>query len=213
MFMKKKIAVVVYPNFSMQEIGSICGLFRWQYESESVVFSSSMECVNAEEGFLIQPHKTFENFHADEYDCLVLPGCSDFREALRDELLINFLASFQNSEFVIGAICAAPLFLARAHLLDHRLFTDSLYLEMNRDFPFIKEENIRYQPVVEDGPIITAVGSAFNEFAVAMARKLGYTCNDHVYTGVSEHWNEASFIFHLSETDYEEFRNEFQDLL
>lgn len=214
--MKKKLALMVYPNFSMQEIASICGLFKWQFDSETVVFSSSLEEVNAEEGLLVKPHKTFDEFSVEDYDCLILPGCSDFSEAIRNPKIKNFLQQFnENDSFIIGAICAGPLFLAQAGLLSNKKFINSLFVEINEMFSFINEENLVYQPVVEDGNIITAVGSAFNEFAVAVARKLGYDCPDSIYTGItSEKLRDESFFKqHLPEEYLLEIRTEFADFI
>lgn len=82
--MKKKLALMVYPNFSMQEIASSCGLFKCNFDNETVVFSSTSEEVNSEEGLSIKPEKTFSEFFIDDYSCLILLGCSDFRKPIRD---------------------------------------------------------------------------------------------------------------------------------
>lgn len=212
--MKQKIALLVYPYFSMQEISSICGLFRWHYDTETVVFATTMEPVMAEEGILFQPHHSVDEFVKEEYDCLILPGCSDFRIGIQDEKLTEFLIQFkEETDFVIGAICGGPLFLAKAHLLDDRHFTNSLFVEMNERFSFIHEENFEYAPVVEDGNIITAVGSAFNEFAVAVARKLGYECEDHIYQGIPKHWKKEDFIFHLDEEGLQEMEETYREFM
>lgn len=212
--MKKKIALMVYPNFSMQEIGNICSLFRWEYDSETIVFSSSLETVNAEEGILIQPHKTYDEFRIEDYDCLILPGCSDVRNSIRDFKIKEFLAQFKdNDDFVIGAICAGPMYLAQAGLLKDKKFTNSLYVEMNEMFSFIDEKNLVYAPLVEDKNIITAVGSAFNEFAVAVARKVGYDCPDGIFKGIPKEWKESDYKVHLSEEGLEEFTSEFKEFL
>lgn len=39
-------------------------------------------------------------------------------------------------------------------------------------FPFINEENLVYSPVVEEGNIITAAGTGFNEFAISIVKKI-----------------------------------------
>lgn len=214
--MKKKLALMVYPNFSMQEIASICGLFRWQFDSETVVFSCSLEEVNSEEGLLIKPEKTFDEFIEEEYSCLILPGCSDFRKPIRNPEIKNFLQQFEgNRDFVIGAICGGPLFLAQAGLLENKKFINSLFVEANELFSFINEDNLLYQPVVEDGNIITAVSSAFNEFAIAVANKLGYDCPEKIYTGITpERLNDENFFKpHLPEEFLEGFKKEFSDFI
>lgn len=212
--MNKSIALVVYPNFSMQEITCLSGLFRWYYDSETVVFASSLEPVKAEEGFLIQPHKTFDEFHIEDYDCLILSGCSDFRESIRDQKLIAFLQQFQqHSDYVIGAICAGPMYLALAGLLKGKHYTNSLYMEANEMLSFIEEDHYVVQPVVIDGNIVTAMGLAYREFAVAVARKLGYECPDQIYSGVPNPWIEEEHQHHFSSEDMEEFKRDFQDFM
>lgn len=214
--MKKKLALMVYPNFSMQEIASICGLFKWHFDNETVVFSSTLDEVNSEEGLLIKPEKIFSEFDIDDYSCLILPGCSDFREPIRNNEISNFLKQFkEKDDFVIGAICAGPLFLSQAGLLDNKKFINSLFVEVNEMFPFINEENLVYKPVVEEGNIITAVGAAFNEFAISIAKKIGYDCPDKIYAGVPSDQlnNEEFFKPHLPAEFLNEFREEFKDLM
>lgn len=212
--MKKKVALMVYPNFSMQEVANLCSLFRWGYGSEIVVFSSSLEIVNAEEGMLIQPHKTFDEFYIDDYDCLILSGCSDFRDSIRDMKIKEFLEQFKgNDDFIIGAICAGPIYLAQAGLLENRKFTNSLFVEINEMLNFIDEKNLVYAPLVEDRNIITAVGSAFNEFAIAVARKVGYDCPDKIFKGIPEDWKESDYKVHLNKEDLQKLKNEFKEFI
>ncbi|MDO4711444.1 MAG: DJ-1/PfpI family protein [Peptostreptococcaceae bacterium] len=184
---KKKIALVVYPEFSFQEIADLCRLFRWNYDSMTVVFSSSKEPVRSEEGFVVLPEKTFDEFSKEDYDCLILPGCSDLRAPLADEKLKTFLERFRDEkEFVIGAICSGPIFLAQAGLLKGRKFTASLYMEMYERFRSIEQDNVVFESIVEDGNIITATGDAFALFAIAIARKLGYDCPDKLCDGMGK---------------------------
>ncbi len=211
--MNKKIALLIYPEFSFQEIANLSALFRWYYDTMTVTFSSSKTPIKSEEGFLILPNKTLDEFDIKEYDCLILSGCSDLREPLRDDKIMDFLKTFKgNKDFVIGAICAGPLFLSKAGLLKDKKFINSLYIEMNKKFNFVNEHNIVYQPIVEDKNIITAVGTAYKEFAIAVARKLGYNCPDTAYAGVPDNWKAEDFIFHLSEEGLHTFEEEFKDL-
>lgn len=97
--------------------------------------------------------------------------------------------------------------------LDKKKFTNSLYIEMNEMFSFIKEENLVYVPLVEDKNIITVAGSAFNDFAIAVARKVGYDCPDKIYSGRLEDWKESDYKFHLSEDCLEIFKKEFEEFI
>lgn len=157
-------------------------LFRWYYDTFTDVIYTELTPVKSEEGILIQPIKTCDDFCKEDYDCLILPGCSDIRNPIRNNIIKEFLKKFtDDNSFIIGAICSGPLFLPQA--------------------------------VVEDGNIITDEGNAFNDFAVHIARKLGYDCPDKILSGYIDSDDTNDYIHHLTEEDLLEFKNEFQDLL
>ncbi|WP_300409563.1 DJ-1/PfpI family protein [Lagierella sp.] len=213
--MKKKIALLVYPEFSLQEIGNTIALFRWYFESKTVVLSSSKDFVKSEEGVIIQPEKTLDEFDVNDYDCLILPGISDIRESLNDHKLIDFLRGLKKyPDFVIGAICGGPIFLSMAGLLDDKKFTNQLYVEMNERLPFIKDENIQYKPIVVDGNIVTAVADAYADFPIAIARLLGYECPDSAYKPCTDFdESEEKYKYHMDEEGIKIFEEVFKDFL
>ena len=212
--MKQKIALLVYPEFSLQEVTNLMYLFRWNYDTLTDVIYTEKELVKSEEGICVMPVKTCEEFSVEDYDCLILPGCSDTRMAIRNLKLKEFLKGLAGkTDFPIGAICSGPLFLAHAGLMHGKKYTDSLFVEMREMFPFVEEDNFVPMPVVEDGNVITANGSAFNDFAVHMARKLVYECSDKILSGYIEDWTQEDYYAHLSEEDFLEVKNEFRDLI
>lgn len=131
---------------------------------------------------------------------------------MRDKKLIGFLRKFRDSNYPIGAICSGPLILAKAQLLKGRQFITSAFMDLMVRLPFVQEENLCCQPVVQDGPIITALGAAFNEFALAMAAHLGYACPKRIYTGVDENWQKEDYIFYYPEEIREEALQQYQEL-
>ena len=204
----KKVALLIFPEFSIQEVASLMYIFRWFYDTKTVTFSSSKKPVYSEEGIAIMPEKTFEEFNKDDYYCLVLPGCSDFKEVLTDEKLFMFLHSFkEDNKFVIGAICGGPILLSLAGLLDNKKFVSSSYYEMNKGLSAINYDNFTFQPVVVDGNIVSAVGDAFREFAIEIARCVGFECRDKALSGLPEKWDDNYFIHHLPAEEIEEFNN------
>ena len=80
-------------------------------------------------------------------------------------------------------------------------------------FNFVEEENFLPQSVVEDENIITAVGSAFNEFAVHVVRKLGYDCPDKILSGYMDSDDVNEYIHHLTEEDLLEFKKAFKEFI
>ena len=213
--MNKKLALLVYPEFSLQEIGNTIALFRWYLDSPTVVFSNSTDPVKSEEGIVVVPEKTLDEFNIEDYHCLILPGINDITESLEDNKLIDFLRSLKNyPDFIIGAICGGPIFLSMAGLLDDKKFTNQLYVEMNERLPFIKHENILYKPLVEDGNIVTAVADAYAEFPIVIARKLGFDIPDNAYKpGESNEESEDKYKYHLDEEGIKVFEEVFSDFL
>lgn len=211
--MKNRVAVVVYPEFSLQELATTSAVFRWYGESPSTVVAADMGTVISEEGISVQPEIALEDFDAGDFDCLVLPGCSDLRESLRDDRLIGFLRGLSgNDDLVIGAIGSAPVYLARAGLLAGRRFTNSLFVEMNDQFSFIDESQLAYEPVVVDGKIVTAVGEAYQQFAVTLARAVGHECPEQAYRGDSSSMTPGQLKHHLPPEGMAMFQEEFADL-
>ncbi len=208
----KKIALLVYPEFSLQEVMNLSRLFRWDFDRLTEVIATSPAPVTSEEGIQVLPRKTTDEFRLDDYDCLILPGCSDYTEVVKDKKIIDFLHAFKgNTDFPIGAICSAPLFLARAGLLEHKPFTASLFMECFDFCPFLERDQYVAAPLVVSGNLVTAGGNNFNGFAVAMAHLLGLDCPDHIFSGYMDDWTPDDYDIHLPPEAVEELAALFAD--
>ncbi len=209
----KKIALLVYPEFSLQEVMNLSRLFRWEFDICTEVISSGSKPVKSEEGILVLPQKTTDEFCIDDYVCLVLPGCSDFTEVFKDQRIFEFLSAFrENSDFPIGAICSAPILLARAGILKGKKYTASIYMDFFEFCPFLDKNNYVAAPVVVSGNIVTAGGSNFNGFAVTMAHLLGFECPDRIFCGYMDSWTPEDYEEYLPSEAVEEVKNMFCDL-
>ncbi len=209
----KKMALLVYPEFSLQEVMNLSRMFRWGFDIFTEVISSGKEPVKSEEGILVLPQKTTDEFCEDDYLCLVLPGCSDFTEVFKDKKIFDFLGSFNgNTHFPIGAICSGPMLLARAGILKNKKFTASIYMDFFDFCPFLDKENYVAAPAVVSGNIVTAGGSNFNGFAVEMARLLGLECPDRILSGYMDSWTAEDYEQYLPVDAVEEMKAIFCDL-
>lgn len=203
----QKAALLVYPEFSLQEVMNLARLFRWQYDISMEVVAPRKEPIKSEEGIVVLPQKTTEEFDADEYTCLVLPGCSDFSQVWANEAIFDFLRSLSlRPDFPIGAICSAPMLLARAGLLKGKKFTASIFMDFFDFCPFLERENYVAVPSVTSGNIVTAGGSNFNGFAVAMARLLKQECPDRIFSGYMDDWEEEEYREYLPAEAVEEMK-------
>ncbi len=195
----KKAAIMIFPQFCMQEISCLTEIFKW-YDKEITVFASSLSPVNSEDGFTILPHKTFSDFNRDEYDCIITPGIWDFRVALNDDKNIEFLKQFSNDkEIVIASISSSPILLGKTGILKNHKFCCGLFEEDIDKYSFIPRENIVRKPVCEDKNLITAIGFAFREFAVIVAREVGIDCDENIFAPVTREYSEEELTFHRTD--------------
>lgn len=203
----KKTAVMLYPLFSLQEISCLTELFRF-YDKEMVTFSAGRQPVRSEDGFLILPDRDFSEFCREDFDCLVLPGIWEPLPVMLDDRNIRFLEQFRGDrELLIAAISAGPLLLGKAGLLENRRFTSGLFEEFLDAFPVMPRAGIVRKPLVEDGSLITAIGDAFREFAVAVGRKAGLAFPDDIFSPVEgRNCSEEDLIYHLPPEKMEEAR-------
>ena len=206
----KKTALLVYPEFSLQEVMNLSRLFRWEFDIYTEVISSGRTPVKSEEGILVLPQRTTDEFRTGDYSCLILPGCSDFTEVFKDEKIFDFLSSFHgNNDFPIGAICAGPMLLARAGILKNKKFTASIFMDLFDFCPFLEKENYVAAPIVISDNIVTAGGSNFNGFAVAMARLLGFECPDRILSGYMDSWTPEDYEQYLPPDAVDEMKKIF----
>lgn len=209
----KKLALLVYPEFSLQEVMNLSRLFRWKFDIFTEVISSGDEPVRSEEGIFVLPQKTTDKFRTDDYSCLILPGCSDFTEVFKDKKLFDFLSSFTgNNDFPMGAICSGPMLLAKAGILKGKKFTASIFMDFFDFCPFLDKDNFVAAPVVVSGNVVTAGGSNFNGFAVTMAHLLGLECPDRIFSGYMDSWAPEDYDRYLPPEAVEGAKAMFCDL-
>jgi protein deglycase len=193
---KKKVAVIIYPEFSSYEISILLAILKI-FEKKIVVFSAEKNTINSEEGLHFAPDKTFNEFNVQEYDCLVLPGMWSFPKVLNDDRYISFLSDFKyNNDIIIASISSSPILLAKSGLLDGKQFCAGLFEDDFNKYNFLNKELLLRQPIVIDGNIITAVGLAYREFGITVARKLNLECNENWFSGIKKTINENDYIFY-----------------
>lgn len=209
----KKIAVMIYPYFSMQEISCLTDGLKVYFDIDVDVFAASKEIIKSEDNFQVIANKTFEEFSPEEYCCLILPGIYNPLPALFEERNIEFLRSLKGKDILISAISSAPMLLAKAGLLENVQFTCGIFDEICRELDFIPYENIVYQPIIKDGNIITAIGFAFREFAEETIRALGISeCPDGLFCGVLREYTEEELTVSMGEEHFSEFMEEYAQL-
>ena len=204
----KKIAVLLYPDFSLQEITCLTSVLTvWFGESIDFIASENKE-LKSEEGLRVLPTKTTSEAKASDYDCVILPGTVNPLPALFDERIINFLREGRESDALFAAISSAPILLSKAGILKGKKFTAGYFMQLAETFDFVEKENFIHKGVVEDGNVITGIGMFFREFAEAVLRKLDYDIGEEFMRDRPNEYSEEDLTFRWSDEDYREFLEE-----
>lgn len=208
---KTKYAVLIYPNFSLQEITCLTScLTVWFGEKLDIIASERKEYVS-EDGFCVIPTKTVDEVEITDYSCIILPGTINPLPALYDEKLIAFLTKGKNTEIIFAAISSAPILLAKAGMLEGKEFSAGFFMQMVDTFDFIDKEHFVHKPVVEDGNVITGIGMFFREFAEMVLARLGYDVGEDFMNTSNAEYTEEDLTFYWSDEDYEEFLDELKE--
>lgn len=195
----KKAALMIYPNFSLQEVTCLTSLFMF-HKKQLDVFGAEHKIYMSEDYIQVIPNKTFAEFKQDKYDVLVLPGMIDFKEVIEDERNIQFLKSLKNNKnILIASISSSPVLLAKAGLLDTR-FSSGLFEEAFEMFEFLPKRNVVRQPITVDKNIITAIAFAYREFAIKVGQMLNIPVDESLFSGIRKEppYSEEELTFYAS---------------
>lgn len=203
----RKFAVLLYPNFSLQEITCLTStLAVWFGEKIDYLAAENKEYVS-EEGLRVIPTKTVAEVEITDYDCVILPGTIDPLPALFDDRLIDFLKAGANSDVVFAAISSSPILLSKAGVLRGKKFTSGYFMQMADTFAFVEKENFIHKGIVEDRNVITGIGWFFKEFAEAVLRRFGHDIGNFLRVK-PEDYSEEKLTFYWSDDEYKEFLEE-----
>ena len=194
----KKAAFLVYPMFCNYEIALTLAELAFNGK-EVVVFAKDMSPVKCEEGLSVLPDKSLAEFDINEYDCILFSGIGgDPTSVIFDDSYRDFLQQFiGRDDILIASNSISPALLARAGLLKGKKFCVGMYEEAKAELDFFEYENQQRAPIVVDGNIITAMGMAFREFAIEIARKLGYECKAGQWGEIKYPINPEDYIFRM----------------
>lgn len=206
-----RFAVILYPNFSLQEITCLTSALSVWFEEKIDFIASENKEYCSEEGLRVVPTKTMDDTNITDYDCVILPGTINPLPALYDDRLIDFLKSGINTNVVFAAISSSPLLLAKAGVLKGKKFTAGFFMQMAEVYPFIEKENFTHEGVVCDGNVITGIGMFFREFAEAVLRRFEYNIGNNFMRDKPDDYTAEELTFYWSEEDYREFLEELKE--
>ena len=181
----KKVCLLLAKGFEEIEALTVCDVIRRANIICDLV-SIGEKQVESSHGVVVQADKLFDEDM--EYDLVVIPGGMPGATNLRDDERVIKLIKKQNKEGkLIGAICAGPIVIGKAEIIEGKNITS---------YPGYEDElpNCEYSEdaVVVDGNIITSRGPATAmAFSYKLLEKLGY---EHQVEGISSGMLYKMFI-------------------
>ncbi len=127
--------------------------------------------ITASRGVQLIADKYIDDISADQYNMILLPGGMPGTSHLNNSRKIHqLLKQFNQQSKAIAAICAAPIVLANAGLLEQRHATSYPNVLTSDNWPTI---HLSDKPVVIDGRILTSRGpGTAMEFALVIIEYL-----------------------------------------
>ena len=163
----KKVALMLANGFEEIEALTVVDVLRRAgFICDMIGFE---EAVTGSHQIIVKADQVW-NGNLSAYDMVVLPGGMPGSTNLRDDdRLMEVLQEFQAEGKFVAAICAAPIALDRAGLLNGKNFTCYDGVEAN-----IENGSYQKQTVVVDGKLITSRGpSTALPFAYELVHQLG----------------------------------------
>ncbi|MDZ5471258.1 DJ-1/PfpI family protein [Bacillus sp. 31A1R] len=176
-----KVHILIYDNYAHFEVD----LIGWikSREHEIVTVSLQNEEIKSVEGFIVKAQKRLDDLNPTEVEAFIVAG-GDAESIVGNERLRTFLRELNNRQKLIASICYGPLVLADAGILNERTFTTSVTEDLEL-FNAFDGGTFHNTTVVIDDHIVTAKGTAYVEFSVAICKKLNLTSESHL-----EHWTQ-----------------------
>ena len=150
--MTKKVIILVETDF--QDMEAMYPYYRLKEAGFEVkVAGSTGKAYKGKHGYPIETDGNIEDFKADDFSCVVIPGgwAPDFMR--RNKAMVNFVKEMNKKNKVIAAICHAASMLVSADVLKGKKMTCFMAVKddaVNAGANFVDEE------VVVDGNLITS---------------------------------------------------------
>lgn len=165
--MTQSALMILAPGFEEIEAITTVDILRRGGVHLTLASLESDLLVQGKQQVQIRAEVSLQNALQDEYDALILPGGPGTFELLKSELVLDVVQDYASNGKWLCAICAAPLILKEAGLLEDKHYT--AHFSVAESLPHIQLN----KPVIEDGNMITANGpAAAVDFALTILRAL-----------------------------------------
>lgn len=163
-----KVLVVLYDGFTEYEYAIPLMALHYQQIPFEIVGLSQTEITGMTRLKAITT-RTVSEVHSEQYDALMLPGIDREKrdQVLQDERLLSLSHEFDRAGKLIAAVCAAPVILGVAGVLQGRCFCSEV-----QNHPAFTGAIRSPDPAVRDGHILTGLGARIFHFTALLLEAL-----------------------------------------
>lgn len=169
--MQRVALVPLAPGFEEMEAVIIVDVLRRAGIEVALAGLDGAGPVLGSRGITVSAEVAFDDVGGGTFDAIVLPGGMGGAVAMRDDdRVLAAVRRHAEAGKLVAAVCAAPLVLARAGVLDGRTATSHPGV---RDELARAGQSLSDERVVRDGEVLTSQGpGTAMEFALAIAEAL-----------------------------------------
>lgn len=161
----KRVLCILEKGFEEIETVTPVDLLR-RAGVEVVMAGVSSAMVTGRSGISIKADAMLAEMDLGNFDVLFLPGGPAVMELRKNSQLLDLIQQYAAKGKIIAAICAAPLLLKDAGVLEGKIFT--AHFSAQAELPSTTGEG-----VVEDGNLMTSRGAGTAvDFGLALIEKL-----------------------------------------
>lgn len=202
--MLEKAMIIIDDGFEeMEALGTYDVLRRGGVDVQLVSVKENLR-VKSSRGVIVEAVDILGNgTRFKDYDVLVIPGGPEYEKMSENENVLNFIADFDNAGKLIASICAGPVVLEKAGILEGR--TGTCYPGFDQ---YLSYGKLQQNPVCIDGNLITSRGPATSiYFALTILEAMGKVAEaaiirDDMLLGYME-YNIRHETFSLTKADVE----------
>lgn len=173
----KDLLIFLADGFEDIEALTVCDYLRRADLEVDLVSISGKEKVKSAHNVTILADKTFDEIKIEDYRALYIPGgLPGATNLASNNKVLELVKMYKEENKTIAAICAGPIVLDKAGLLEEDSFTCYPGYEKN-----LKIQSRKNEPLVYNNNIITSMGPSFAQvlaFELIKVLKDENTSND-----------------------------------
>lgn len=175
--------VILSPGFEETEAVTVIDILRRASIPVTTASLSDNQAVKGSHGITVMADTQLSSTDTSLYNVLILPGgLQGVENMLASQEILHLVIDIYRREGILAAVCAAPLVLDAAGVLDHTAFTCHPTVRHR----ISDHSNLKPEPFVCSGRIITgrSAGCALN-WAIALTEHLMGKVPEAFYAGLN----------------------------